>query len=109
MRFQPLGTRRDSRVNPDLRPRRGFVAVAMELTMMAAAQGHGELIADLASERAALREAQMVGIRRLPAANQTGLSSHVSDVIAVTNPARLRQCQCALIDWSGLWASLGAV
>jgi hypothetical protein len=47
--------------------------MAMDLAMMAPTQRHGELIADLAPERPALREAQMVGIRRLAAANEASL------------------------------------
>jgi hypothetical protein len=90
MGFQPQGARRDSWVNPDRPPPRGFIAATMELTMMSAAQRDGELIADLASERAALREAQMVRVRRLPAANEARLRGHISDVVAVANAARLR-------------------
>ena len=66
--------------------------------MVPSTQGDGELIADLAAERPALREAQMVGIRRSATANQARLLGHISDVIAVANPARLRQSQHALID-----------
>jgi hypothetical protein len=38
----------------------GFITTEMGLTMMAPAQRHDELIADLSAERAMLREAQMV-------------------------------------------------
>ena len=40
--------------------------------MVASAQRHGELVADLAAERAVLREAKMMGIRGLTAADQAG-------------------------------------
>ena len=36
----------------------------MDLTVVAAAQRHGELVADFAPEGAVLREAQMMGIAR---------------------------------------------
>jgi hypothetical protein len=41
--------------------------------MVAAAEWDGEFVADLAAERPALREAQMVSITRLPAADQARL------------------------------------
>ncbi len=68
-----------------------------------------ELIADLAAERSALREAQVVGVRGPSAANQTRLLGNRFDMIAVTNPTRLRQGQHALIDHLGprllLWCA----
>jgi hypothetical protein len=64
--------------------------------MMAAAQRHDELIADLAAERAVLREAQMMGIRGPAAANQARLFGHELDVFLVTKAARLGMGQSAL-------------
>ncbi len=98
--------------------------MAMNLAMMAAAQGYREVIADLAAECAALCKAQVVGIRRLPAAYQAWLLRHVSNMLPITNPARLRELQHAFVDcfcrwfgrfrgwfywlWNGLgWAGLG--
>ncbi len=66
--------------------------------MVSAAQWNGELIADLAAERPALGEAQMMGIAGLAAANQARLLGHISDVITITNPARLRQRQRCFVD-----------
>jgi hypothetical protein len=54
-----------------LLPPCGFIATAMDVAMMAT--GHGELIADLAADRAMLRETQMMGICGPAAANQTRL------------------------------------
>ena len=62
MRLQPQRAGNDIRVDTGLLPPRGFIATAMDLPMMAPAQRHGELIADLASERAVLREAKVMGI-----------------------------------------------
>ena len=59
--------------------------------MMTPAQGDGELIADLSAECAALCEAEVMSIRRLPAADQTWMGGDELDVLAVTNPARLWQ------------------
>jgi hypothetical protein len=70
----------------------------MDFAMMSSTQGHNEFIANLAAECAALRESQVVGIAGLAAANQTRLLGHMSDMLAVSNPAWLCQGQHALID-----------
>ena len=98
MRLEPQGAGLQCRINCNLLPPCGFVAAAMYLAMVSSAQRDGELIADLAPGRSALRESQMVGIRGLTAANQTGLPDHISYVIAVPHPARLGQRQHTLID-----------
>ncbi|HKM71670.1 MAG TPA: hypothetical protein VJX94_16715 [Stellaceae bacterium] len=49
----------------------------MKLTMVSSAQRDSELIAHLAPEGAVLREAKVMGIRGLPAANQAGLRNPV--------------------------------
>ena len=74
MRLQPQRAGSNGRINASIFPPSDFIATAMDLAMMAAAQRHGELIADLAPERWVLREAQVVSIRGLPAANQAGLA-----------------------------------
>ena len=66
--------------------------------MMTAAHRNCELVADLLAERSALREAKMVSVRRLPAADQTRARRNKFDMIAVTNTAGLRQRQDALVD-----------
>ena len=90
MRLQPKRTGSDSRLNASICPPCGFITRAMGLAMMAAAERHYELIADLAPESALLREAQMMGIRRPASADETGLVGHKPYVISVTNAARLR-------------------
>ena len=89
MRLQPQRAGGDTRINASLLPPCRFVATAMDLAMMAAAERHGELIADLAAKRSMLGEAQMMGIGRPAATNQTGLLGDKPDVVAVANPARL--------------------
>ena len=75
--------------------------------MVSSTQRHGELIADLAPQRAALGKSQMVGIGGLSTTNQARMLGDRSDVIPVTNAARLRQRQHALVDrlrsQPGLW------
>jgi hypothetical protein len=70
----------------------------MDFTMMAAAERHSELIADLAAECRWLCESEMVGICRVSAANETSLLGDGLDMLAVTNAAVHRQRQHAFID-----------
>ena len=72
----------------------------MNLAVVAAAQWNGEFIADLAPECWGLGEPEMVGIARLAAANQASLLGHVSNVVPVTNSARFREGEGALVDCS---------
>jgi len=65
----------------------GFIATAMHLAMVPSAQGHGELIADLATERPGLGKAQMMRVRWAAAADQTRLLGHVSDMITIADAA----------------------
>ena len=62
--------------------------MSMQLAMMSPAERHREFIADLATECARLRKAQMVWIGRPPAADQARLLNHMPDMIAVPNAAR---------------------
>ena len=73
----------------------------MDLTVVAAAQRHGELITHFSRERAVLREPQMMGIGWNAAANQARLFGHELDVVLVTKAARLRMHQLALVDALG--------
>ena len=50
-----------------------FVAKAMVVPVMGSAQRYGELVADLASDRAGLSEPQMVGVSGASPANKTRL------------------------------------
>ena len=88
-------------IDPGILPPCGFVAAAVDLAMMAAAQRDGELIADLASERAVLREPKMMRIRGLAPTNQTWLFGHEFEVVLVPNPTRLREGEHALVDALG--------
>jgi hypothetical protein len=62
MRLQPELASCIDRIQPEFRPPNCLVAIAMELAMMAATEGYGELVADFAAERALLGEAQMMRI-----------------------------------------------
>ncbi len=98
MRLNPQGPGSGQWIDSGLAPPFGFIAVAVELTMMPAAQWDGELIADLAAKCTALREAQVVGIAGLAAADQARLLSDMPDVLAIPHPARFWERQGALVD-----------
>lgn len=98
MRLTPQRTRFDHRIDSHLEPPHWFVAAAMNLAMVASAQGHGEFVANLATERPALGKAHVVGIRWLPPTNEARLLGHEPDVIAVANPTRLGEGEHALVD-----------
>ena len=66
--------------------------------MVSSTQRNGELVADPAAEGAALGKAQVVGVRGSPAANQARALGERPDMLPVSNPARLRQGQQALVD-----------
>ncbi len=99
MRLKPQGPGSGERIDSGLAPPLSFITMAMELTMMPAAQRHGELIADLAPERPALRKAQVMGIARPAAADEARLLGNIADMLAIAHPARLRERQGALVDW----------
>jgi hypothetical protein len=98
MRLQPQASGSDGRINASIFPPCGFISTAMDLAMMASAQRHGELIADLAAEGAVLREAQMMGICGPAPPNQTRLFGHEFNVLLVTKAARLGMHQLTLVD-----------
>jgi hypothetical protein len=67
VRFQPERTSRHGRIDPGAAPPGGFIAAAVDLAVVAAAQRDSELVADLAAECSALGKAQVVWIRGLSA------------------------------------------
>jgi hypothetical protein len=89
MRVQPQCPGRDGRINPGAPPPCGFIAAAVDLTMVSPTQWDSEFIAHLASERPALHKSEVVGIRGASATNQTGVLGNEFDVIPITKPARL--------------------
>jgi len=66
--------------------------------MMPSAEWDGELIADLAAERARLREPEVMGIRGLAAAHETRLLGDVAQVLPVAIAARSSDREDALVD-----------
>ena len=73
----------------------------MHFAMMSATERHSELIADLATKRPTLREAQMMGVGRASTTDQTWLVRHIPDVIAIADAAWLGESESAFVDCAG--------
>jgi hypothetical protein len=50
-----------------------FIACLMQLTVMAAAERNGELVADFETKRSGLRKPQVMRVTGLPPADEAGL------------------------------------
>ena len=98
MRLQPQFTGCWGGVHAGGFPPPRFVTAAVNLTMVAAAERHRELIAHLPAQRTSLGKAQMMRIGRTAAANQARLLRHESDVLPVTNAPRLGEGEHSFID-----------
>jgi hypothetical protein len=98
MRFSPEFARCSDRVDPPRGPPAGFAVSAVQFTMMAPAQGHGEFIADFEAETSRLCKAHMVCIAGLPGTDQGGLPGDKPKVGLVAVAAQLGEGQYALVD-----------
>src|SRR5215204_1205484 len=77
-----------------------FVPAAVQLAMMDATQGNGELVANLAPERPRLGKAQVVGITRRAPTDETRLGRDELKVPLVASAPRLR----GRLPWRLAWA-----
>ena len=66
--------------------------------MVQPAQRDGELIADSAPERRALRKPQMMRVRRPPTAQQARLQCHEFEVVAIAVAPRFAQGEVSFLD-----------
>jgi len=98
MRLPPQFFRDRSRIDSGLLPPCRFITVTMQFAMVSAAERDGELVTDLAAERSALCEAEVMGVGRLPFADQAGLLRDVTEVIAVADAPRLGEGECGFVD-----------
>ncbi len=89
MYFEPQGARRNQGIKPNFLPPCDFIAATVDLAMMPSAQGHGELIADLATECPCLGEAQMMWVGWPATADKTRLLGDVANMLAIPDAARL--------------------
>src|SRR5262249_26247325 len=86
------------RVDAGLPPPPTLVAGAVHRAMMPAAEWDRELVADLAAERTGLSKSEVVGIRRLAAAQQTRLLGDIAQVLTVAIATRGSDREDALVD-----------
>ena len=97
MGFEPEGSGCLGGIDPHLSPPCCFIAAAVNFSMVPTTERHRELVAYLAAKCAALSKTQMMRVRRNSTADQAGLLRNKSDMLAVANPAWLRQHQRCLI------------
>ena len=74
------------RVDFDLLPPSGFVALSVKLPMVNPTQGHGKFIAHLTAKGTRLRKPKMMRIARCAAAHDTGLRSDELPMLLVSQP-----------------------
>jgi hypothetical protein len=86
------------RVDPDRLPPRAFVPGAVDLAVVHPAERDNEFVARLASERARLRIAKMMGIRWLTAADEARHLDHRAQVLTVSVTTRRGEGQNAFIN-----------
>jgi hypothetical protein len=101
MGFEPQPPGRDGRIDSRPVPPRRFIAMTMKLAVMAAAERHGELVADLAGKRPALSKAQVMGVGRFTTADQARLLRHKAHMLAIAYAPRLWMAENGLIDAVG--------
>src|SRR4051812_10241323 len=103
LRPQRLGN--GQRIELMVCPPGGFVGGAVNLSVMTAAERHGEFIADFATERTRLRKAEVVRVSRLAPTQQARLCGDEFQVFLVAMPPRLADGQHAFINSAPSWAA----
>jgi hypothetical protein len=98
MRLKPQSAGGCEWIDSDIAPPSGFVAMAVEFTMMAAAKRDRELVTDFSSKGPVLSKAQVMSIARTAAASEARLLGHVLDVLPIPNPTGLSQGQETFVD-----------
>ena len=99
--FEPQRPSNGGWIDPGVPPPCGFIATPVDLAMVSSAQRNGELIADLAPEGSALGKTKVVSIHGSSAADQAGVPDDRLNVLPITNPARFRHSQHALVNRPG--------
>src|SRR5438128_2661560 len=96
--FIPEIARSLDRVDAHFLPPCGLVAGPVERPMMATANRDRELVTDLATEGAGLREANVMGVAGLTPAHEARLQRYEFPVLLVTIAPRLIERENALVD-----------
>ena len=94
------------RLNTGPGPPIHFLAGAVQLAVVGAAERHGKFIADLLRQPAGLGKAKVMGIAGLPPADQAGLPGNKAQVLLVAQSAGLSKDKQALVNPSlRLWST----
>ena len=117
MRFSPKFSRSVERINASRRPPLGFLASPMQFAMMAMAQRHGELVADLEAETSASGRITNGGHRRAPSRRPRRAvwrqseenfivppwlgSRKASTLLSIVPPGSPKGCSSFSGSWSG--------
>jgi hypothetical protein len=80
----------------------------MEGTVVGAAKGNGELVADPTAQRARLQKSQMMGVRRPTPTHKAWLRSYELKVLRITVAARFTQRENAFVDMLSFGVQLEA-
>ena len=86
MSCQPKAARGCQRFDPSSRPPISFLADAMQFAVMCSAQRNRELITDLLSKSAILRELEVMRVARLTSAEQARLLRDEPQMMAIALP-----------------------
>jgi hypothetical protein len=94
----PQPVRHRHRVDVGGLPPRRLIAVPVEGAMVGAAERHRELIADPASQGPRLHESEVMGVARLPPAEEARLRRHELQMGAIAVAARFAQGEGRFVD-----------
>jgi hypothetical protein len=89
------------RINAGLFPPTEFVTGPMHFAVMSPAQRDQKFVTDFTTERAWLRESEVVGIRWLPAANQARAFGNPFEMHFISEPAGFWEGEHAFVDLAG--------
>ena len=95
----PQPQREQYRVDFDLLPPSGFVALSVKLPMVNPAQGNGKFIAHLAAKGARLGKPKMVWIARRAAAHDAGLRCDELPMLLVSQPDAFLDDRSAIVPF----------
>ena len=90
-------------IDPEVFPPGLFIARLIQLSMVTAAERHGEFIADFKAHRSRLGKAQMMRVTWLASADQTRLAGHELQMRLVAQPFGFAEGEFTLVDraWEG--------
>jgi hypothetical protein len=96
--FSPQALCNGERINLVLLPPQSLIAGCVVLLMVDGAERDRKFIADLEPEAFGLGKAEVMGVARRSAANETGLLSHKAQMLLGADPFWFADRKHALID-----------